>query len=166
MPTKIPAYFILLRTRENRTRAQMKGESVFAADIGTEQPTDNVVCESHSPWVLSSFSLQLSSSTKGSRAVVLFLTITSIIYDNETKRCVLCSSSLIRGKFTTMMICESILARMAFYFSQSLLTENDKVLTGGMMGHSFFEQSKVLMPVFVLTRFEVLIYSRWCFLFV
>lgn len=59
-----------------------------------------------------------------------------------------------------MMICESILARMAFYFSQSLLTENDKVLTGGMMGHSFFEQSKVLMPVFVLTRFEVLIYSR------
>ena len=33
----------------------MKGESVFAADIGTEQPKDNVVCESRSPWVLSAF---------------------------------------------------------------------------------------------------------------
>ena len=46
---KILAYFILLHTRENRTRAEMKGESVFATDIGTEQRKDNVVCESCSP---------------------------------------------------------------------------------------------------------------------
>lgn len=75
---------------KNRTRVEMKGESVFAADIGTQKLRDNVVCESRSPWVLSPpLSLQLLSFTKGNRVVVISPTITSIIYDNETKRCAL-----------------------------------------------------------------------------
>lgn len=78
----------------------MKGESVFASDIGEgggANPKDNVVCESRSPWILSSLSLRLSSFTKGSRVVVIAPTITSIIYGNETKRGVLCILLLIRG---------------------------------------------------------------------
>lgn len=76
----------------------MKGESVFASDIGEGRNSkDNVVCESQSPWILSSLSLRLSSFTKGSRVVVISPTITSIIYGNETKRGVLCILLLIRG---------------------------------------------------------------------
>lgn len=80
----------------------MKGESVFASDIGEGEkkeanPKDNVVCESRSPWILSSLSLRLSSFTKGSRVVVISPTITSIIYGNETKRGVLCILLLIRA---------------------------------------------------------------------
>lgn len=91
----------------------MKGESVFAADIETEQPKDNVVCES--PWVPPPLSLQLSSFTKGSCVVVLFPTITSIIYDNETKRAVLCIKLLIRHKvssFATMKSHDCVLKWM------------------------------------------------------
>lgn len=57
-------------------------------------PKDNVVCESRSPWILSS----LPSFTKGSRVVVISPTITSIIYGNETKRGVLCILLLIRAQ--------------------------------------------------------------------
>lgn len=76
----------------------MKGESVFAADIGAALPKDNVVCDSRSPWVSFSLfpssptplSLRLLSPTKGSLVVVVVVvispTITSIIYGNETER--------------------------------------------------------------------------------
>lgn len=85
----------------------MKGDSVFPSDIGKGKkkkrkeeanPKDNVVCESRSPWILSSLSLRLPSFTKGSRVVVIFPTITSIIYGNETKRGVLCILLLIRAQ--------------------------------------------------------------------
>lgn len=75
----------------------MKGESVFAADIGAALPKDNVVCESRSPWLSfalfpsspTPLSLRLLSPTKGSLVVVVVVispTITSIIYGNETER--------------------------------------------------------------------------------
>lgn len=103
----------------------MKGESVFAADIGEEQPKDNVVCESGSPWI--PLSKQLSSSLKRSSIVVLFATITSIIYDSEAKRGVRHLLFLIR--------CSSVLIYHKWELWQCL---------NGMFSYFFEEKKKTL----------------------
>lgn len=142
----------------------MKGESVFAADIETEQPKDNVVCES--PWVPPPLSLQLSSFTKGSCVVVLFPTITSIIYDNETKRAVLCIKLLIRHKvssFATMKSHDFVLTWMLFCLLWKVRTGSQQLgLLFRMIYLNFTEAVWRLIKWKTQVSIPISLFMVWC----